>query len=120
MTLAIFSVYSETVHHLFFECCVPTTMWCHLSEIFDRNLGTDFESVARWWINKKNAVLNTCCTAFLNTCCTALMWCTWKMRNDFSFQAKMWRSEKDLLVKLIKTLKNWRTLCKTADLQELD
>jgi len=28
-------------------------MWLILSEIFGRNLGTDFESVARWWISNK-------------------------------------------------------------------
>ena len=56
----------------------------------------------------------------MNTCCAALMWCTWKMRNDLCFQAKQWRTQKDLLAKLIKTLKNWRALCKAADLQGLD
>ena len=70
---------TETVHHLFFGCCVTTSMWCHLSESFDTNLGVNFESVARWWIsNKKNAILNTCCAA--------LMWCIWKMRNDMCRQ----------------------------------
>jgi len=49
----LFCAESETVHHLFFECYVPTTMWLILSEIFGRNLGTDFESVARWWISNK-------------------------------------------------------------------
>ena len=103
----------ETVHHLFFGCCVPTSMWCHLSEIFGRSLGADFESVARWWIsNKKNDILNICCAA--------LMWCIWKTRNDICFQAKMWKSEKDILLKLLRTSKNWPALCKIADLKELD
>ena len=56
----------------------------------------------------------------MNTCCAALMWCTWKMRNELCFQAKQWRCQKDLLAKLIKILRNWRDLCKTADLQDLD
>ena len=104
---------SETVNHLFFYCCVPTTMWRHLSDIFYKDLGADFESVARWWIsNNKNVVLNTCYAA--------LMWCTWKLRNDLCFQEKKWRSEKDLLLRLIKTLKNWQALCKAANLLELD
>ena len=65
----------------FFYCCVPTTMWCHLSDNFDKDLGTDFESVARWWIsNNKNVVLNIYCAA--------LMWSTWKLRNDLSIQEK--------------------------------
>ena len=69
--------------------------------------------MARWWIsNKKNAILNTCCAA--------LMWCIWKTRNDICFQAKMWKSEKDILLKLLRTSKNWPALCKIADLKELD
>ena len=28
-------------------------MWLILSEIFGRNLDTNFESVVRWWISKK-------------------------------------------------------------------
>ena len=109
----LFCEENETVHHLFFGCCVPSSIWCHLSEIFNTNLGANFESVARWWIsNKKNAVLNTCCAA--------LMWCTWKLRNDLCFQARQWRSEKDLLLKLIKMLRNWRALCKAVHLQEME
>ena len=79
--ICLFYAEPETINHLFFECCVPTTMWCHLSDIFDKNLGANFESVARWWVsNKKNTVLNTCCAA--------LMWCSWKLRNDLCFQGK--------------------------------
>ena len=88
-------------------------MWCHLSEIFNTDLGINFESMARWWIsNKKNAILNTYCVA--------LMWCIWKMRNDLCFQEKLWRSEKDLLFKLIKILRNWLAPCKNVHLQELE
>ena len=32
----------------------------------------------------------------------------------------MWRNEKDLMLKLIRTLKNWRVVCKNADLQAFD
>jgi len=61
----LFCAETETVNHLFFDCCVSTIMWSHLSKIFNKNLGSDFESVATWWIsNKKNATLNTCCAAF--------------------------------------------------------
>jgi hypothetical protein len=43
-------------------------MWKHVSEIFDIQIGVDFESVARWWIsNKKNCVLTMCGAA--------LLWC---------------------------------------------
>ena len=101
------------MHHLFFECCVFTVMWCYLSNIFGKNLGSDFEAVARWWIsNKKNAILNTCCAA--------LMWCIWTTRNDLCFQGEIWRNEKVIMIKLIRTLKRWRVVCKNTDLQEFD
>ena len=32
----------------------------------------------------------------------------------------MWRNEKDLMLKLIRTLKNWRVVCKNADSQAFD
>jgi len=85
----------------------------HLSKIFDKIIGSDFEAVARWWIsNKKNVILNTCCAA--------LMWCIWTTRNDLCFQGVAWRNEKVMMIKLIKTLKRWRVVCKNADLQEFD
>lgn len=63
----LFCAEDETVHHLFFDCYVSTLMWKHISEIFDIQIGLDFESVARWWNNKKNSVLNMCGAA--------LLWC---------------------------------------------
>jgi hypothetical protein len=56
----------ETVHHLFFDCCVANVLRNHLSEIFEIQVGANFESVARWWVsNKKNSALNTCGAALL-------------------------------------------------------
>jgi hypothetical protein len=75
-------------------------MWCYLSNIFGKNLGSDFEAVARWWISKKK-------NAILNTCCATLMWCIWTTRNDLFFQGVAWRNEKVMMIKLIKTLKRW-------------
>lgn len=52
----------ETVHDLFFDCCVASVMWLYLSDIFDIQLGLDFESVVRWWIcNKKWCVEHVLC-----------------------------------------------------------
>jgi len=87
-------------------------MWRHLSEIFDVNLGADYESVARWWLsNNRHAIMNMTCAA--------LMWSIWKLRNDLCFQGKAWRSEKVLLYKLLGTLRNWQLLCKEAYLVDL-
>ena len=57
----LFCAEDESVHHLFFGCCVATLMWKHLYDIFNIQIGVNFESIARWWIsNKKNSVLNMC------------------------------------------------------------
>ena len=58
----------ETTHHLFFECIVANVMWKHLSDIFDIALGSDYESVARWWLSNNSHYV-------LNMSCAALMWC---------------------------------------------
>ena len=57
----LFCAEDESVHHLFFGCCVATLMWKYLYDIFNIQIGVNFESIARWWIsNKKNSVLNMC------------------------------------------------------------
>lgn len=71
----------ETTHHLFFECIIANIMWKHLSDIFDIALGSNYESIARWWLSNNNHCV-------LNMSCAALMWCLWKLRNDLCFQAK--------------------------------
>jgi hypothetical protein len=49
----------EIVHHLFFGWCVAKMLWSELSEMFDIQIGTDFESVSKLWLcNKKWKMLN--------------------------------------------------------------
>ena len=73
----------ETTHHLFFECIVANVMWKHLSDIFDIALGSDYESVARWWLsNNSHYVLNMSCVALIfrqkngatRGCCSTRSW----------------------------------------------
>ena len=74
------------MHHLFFECCVATALWNHLSEIFEIQIGANFEFVAHWWVsNNKNSTLNTCGAV--------LLWTLWKLRNYLSFQEKSCKDE---------------------------
>jgi hypothetical protein len=91
---------------------VAKVSWNHLSEILGTQIGTDFESVARWWVSeKKNSVLNTCSAA--------LLWSLWKLRNDLCFQEKKWRDERMVLSKLVQTLKNWLPLCQAGGEERL-
>jgi hypothetical protein len=41
----LFCLDPESVHHLFFGCCIAKLMWSQLSDICNRVIGTDFESV---------------------------------------------------------------------------
>jgi hypothetical protein len=36
---------------VFFECSVAKVLWGFMSEMFNVNIGHDFESVARWWVS---------------------------------------------------------------------
>jgi len=104
---------SQQVSHLFFDCCVAKVLRTYLSDIFHISLGTNFESVARWWVsNRKYKVMN-CFSA-------TLMWCLWKFRNEMCFQGKGWKGEKILLQKLCNMVKKWRILFSEGDLELLD
>ena len=109
----LFCAEDESVQHLSFSCCVATLMWKHLSDISNIQIGEDFESVARWWINNnKNSVLNMSGAA--------LLWCIWNLHNGMCFQGKSWRNEKVLLNKLARTLKSWLPLCKENNVESLN
>jgi hypothetical protein len=68
----------ECTSHLMFECCVAKSMWLVCSEIFEKRIGTNFESVAKWWLCDKRCKI-------LNICTTAIMWSLWKLRNEICF-----------------------------------
>jgi hypothetical protein len=83
----------EIVHHLFFDCVVAKVIWGCISDVFDKDIGTAFQSVARWWISEnKNSVLNIFSSAVL--------WTLWSTRNDLSFQDKSWPGVKEILRRL--------------------
>lgn len=77
----LFCTEPESMHHLFFECCVVKIMWDLCSNIFGLQLVGGFEAVAKWWISrKKHTVLNTCTSVVLSS--------IWSLRNAFCFQGK--------------------------------
>jgi hypothetical protein len=95
----------EAAAHLMFECCVAKNIWSVCSELFDKNIGTDFESVARWWLCDKNFKV-------LNICTIAIMWSIWKLRNDICFQGVKWMRMQVLLFKCAQMLRSWKILHK--------
>jgi hypothetical protein len=87
----------ESVDHLFFKCFVVSHIWYFLSEVFNVQVGADFESVARWWIsNNKNVVLNLFSSATL--------WSIWSLRNELCFQRPSW------LGKVYACIRRWQVL----------
>jgi len=71
----------------------------------DKEVGQDFESVARWWIsNNKNEILNCVCAATL--------WVLWKLRNGLCFQGKCWRGVEPVLGSVARMLERWKVLLK--------
>jgi hypothetical protein len=98
----------ESCHHLFFDCFVAKLVWPVISEILGVSVGTNFESVARWWLsNEKNSVINVLCTATI--------WSLWKLRNDMYFQGKTWPGVQDLFRRIAGDLDRWKILSKDAN-----
>jgi hypothetical protein len=51
----------ETLSHLFFSCCVVQAFWEHIFEVCGKQLGCDFESIAKWWLHDKQMrCVNVC------------------------------------------------------------
>jgi hypothetical protein len=62
---------SEKGVDISFECCVAKIMWQWVQELTDKQLGWDFESVAKFWVvDKKHKSLNILTSAIL--------WSIWK------------------------------------------
>jgi hypothetical protein len=109
----VFCSEPETAGHLFFDCLVAQHVWSRLSDIFNIPIGSDFLSVARWWIsNDKNGVLNVFSSAVL--------WSIWTLRNEFCFQGRAWSSLDVVFGRVVTNVRSWRLLCKDALLPTLD
>ena len=94
----MWKIEAETITHLFFECVVANQLWEVVSQIFHVQIGNNFESVTRWWINKNRNEL-------LNMFSSAIMWSMWSLRNDLCFQGKSWLGMKMVWDKVIAHLR---------------
>jgi hypothetical protein len=55
----IFCAGLEAIGHLFFDCCIAKNTWMIVSDLLGFDLGSDFESVARFWLaNKRPGLTN--------------------------------------------------------------
>jgi hypothetical protein len=78
MIRLVFFSESETVHHLFFECCVATAFWKESSDVLNVTMGANFESVAKLWLSGKEFYT-------INVYSSAALWSIWKLRNEIIF-----------------------------------
>jgi hypothetical protein len=62
-------------------------LWGWVDEITGKQMGTDFELVARYWLSDKKI-------KSLNILTSAMMWNIWKTCNDLCFQNVKWTSMK--------------------------
>jgi hypothetical protein len=73
-----------------------------------KRLGTDFESVAKWWLHDKKMKTT-------NVCTTVALWAIWKLRNEFCFQAPVWSGVHVLLQRSTRMLQDWKIINKQVD-----
>jgi hypothetical protein len=78
-------------------------LWKDINEVLGVNVGHDFESVAKLWLNENKFKL-------VNICTTAILWSLWKTRNDMIFQGTCPRGMKRVLRRCAGTLRNWKLL----------
>uniref|UniRef100_A0A453FGM5 Reverse transcriptase zinc-binding domain-containing protein n=1 Tax=Aegilops tauschii subsp. strangulata TaxID=200361 RepID=A0A453FGM5_AEGTS len=103
----VFCAEQETNRHLFFDCVVARNIWSFVNIFFQKNLGTNFETVAQFWIsNKKNLALNVVSSAVL--------WCLWKYRNSMIFNNTIWTSINQVWRLIHGMLKFWMALTPEA------
>ena len=69
----IFCFEPESIHHLFFDCCVAKILWSELSKCLDHN-STGFMNQLPPYANKKHLLTNVIIAA-------AALWCVWKLRS---------------------------------------
>ena len=92
---------------------MASCVWEIFSEICGKNIGADFESVARWWVSKKRNLVLKCS-------CASLLWTISNLQNGVCFQGKKWRSVEEVLYKCARMMRIWKVLLKPDKLMELE
>jgi hypothetical protein len=87
----IFCADLESIHHLFFDCCVVKRLWIELSECMSLNGEWSYGAVASLWLANKKHMLS-------NVIFAAALWCLWKLRNMICFRGDVDRYEGDTAV----------------------
>jgi hypothetical protein len=75
-----------------------------LNTVFGLTHRDNLAEIGKFWLSEKKHGL-------LNIITSAVLWCIWKLRNEFCFQNVGWRSIETLLFRIGGLLQNWVILC---------
>ncbi|PNT70933.1 hypothetical protein BRADI_2g20066v3, partial [Brachypodium distachyon] len=109
----VFCGEQESISHLFFDCVVSKLTWNLISDILGITIGSDFESVGRWWISTNRHAAHDIVS-------TAILWTIWPYRNAICFQGKQWRNAQELWNGAIAPCRKWKILCREKCSLELE
>jgi hypothetical protein len=63
---------------------VAKQLWAVMSEVLNRQVGSDFISIGTLWLSNKKFVI-------ANSVCATAPWGLWKLRNSLCFQGHPWK-----------------------------
>jgi hypothetical protein len=86
----LFCAETESISHLFFDCCVAENIWKLIYAILGMDVGKDYESVAKFWISNKKHLI-------ANVMTSVVLWSLWNLRNKICFQGVCWLGLKMVL-----------------------
>lgn len=94
-------------------CIVAKQTWAVVSEFFALDIGSSYESIARFWVsNKKHSALNSICAAVLRN--------IWKIRNDLTFNGVCWLDTKQVLRRIFHSIQSWKIIFKDQPLLQIE
>jgi hypothetical protein len=103
----------ETVHHLFFECCVAQLMWENVADITGFPTVIEFATLGKFWVLGRKY-------AEFNVLSSVVIWTLWKTRNNLCFLGERWSRLEALLIRCANMVRRWTLLSKPGEVMNLE